>query len=88
MELSQYILKYREQLGLSQEQLAEKLNISPQAIALWETGQEQPTIDTLKILANTFGVSIDQLYGNTQIEETNQPIETCVICGAKMIKFE
>ena len=79
MELSQNILKYREQLGLSQEQLAEKLNISPQAIALWETGQEQPTIDTLKILANTFGVSIDQLYGNTQIEETNQPLFTASI---------
>ena len=76
MELSQNILKYREQLGLSQEQLAEKLNISPQAIALWETGQEQPTIDTLKILANTFGVSIDQLCGNTPSEDSPRPLFT------------
>lgn len=79
MELSQNILKYREQLGLSQEQLAEKLNISPQAIALWETGQEQPTIDTLKILANTFGVSIEELCKNTQSERAEKPLFTASI---------
>lgn len=79
MELSQNILKYREQLGLSQEQLAEKLNISPQAIALWETGQEQPSTDALQLLSSAFGISIEELCKNTQSERAEKPLFTASI---------
>ena len=57
------ISRYRKELGLTQEGLAEKLNISFQAVSKWETGQTVPDTMLLPALALALGVSVDRLLG-------------------------
>ncbi|WP_019789304.1 helix-turn-helix domain-containing protein, partial [Streptococcus sobrinus] len=61
MALEQTLRHYRKELGLSQEKLAENLNVSRQAITKWETGGGLPDIGNLQALANLFEISLDQL---------------------------
>jgi len=63
MNFSQILLERRRQLGLSQEQLAEQLQVSRQAVSKWETGEAQPDMAKLMALAETLGVSMDALCG-------------------------
>ncbi|MBQ8738277.1 MAG: helix-turn-helix transcriptional regulator [Clostridia bacterium] len=57
------IKELRKRDGMTQEQLAEKLNLTPQTISRWETETAYPDIVTIPILANIFDVSIDTLMG-------------------------
>ena len=56
-----YIL--RKKHGLTQEQLAEQINVSFQAVSKWETGNSLPDISTLPLLANALHCNIDSLLG-------------------------
>ena len=59
------IKKYREQKNISQDELAEKLNVTRQAVSNWERCKTQPDIDTLHKIADILEISIDELiYGN------------------------
>lgn len=62
--LSEKIRELRRTKGLSQEELAERLNVSRQAVSKWETGAAVPTTETLIELADCFGVSLDYLIRN------------------------
>ena len=62
MKLGQRIRQLRYKAGLTQEQLAEKLGVGPQSVSKWETATSMPDIATLPLLAETFGVSIDDLF--------------------------
>lgn len=55
------IKHFRKKKGLNQEQLAEKLSVTHQAVSKWETGKSQPDIDTLKRLAEIFEVSVEDI---------------------------
>lgn len=55
---------YRTQNGLTQEQLAEKIGVSRQAVAKWEKGETLPDIDNIIALADLYGVTIDSLVRN------------------------
>ncbi len=61
MAISEKLYKLRKQSGLSQEQLAEKLNVSRQAISKWESGTSIPESEKLITISNFFGVSLDYL---------------------------
>lgn len=61
MELSNNIAYLRKKIGLSQEGLAEKLNLSRQAIAKWENGSSEPNVSALVKMSDLFGISIDKL---------------------------
>lgn len=64
-------LKYlRKKEGLTQEQLAEKLNVSRQAVTKWESNQSLPDIENLKEIAYIFSVSIDSLVGDIESKST------------------
>ena len=65
MRLSDKIVRLRKEKGWSQETLAEKLNVSRQAITKWETGEGSPDIENLKNIALYFHVSVDYLVGST-----------------------
>ena len=54
----------REKFGLSQEQLATKLNVSNQAVSKWETGDSCPSIETLVKISKMFFTSVDALVTN------------------------
>lgn len=64
METKDIILKLRIENGLSQEELAEKIYVTRQAVSRWETGETSPNIDTLKLLSKLFDVSINTLLGS------------------------
>ena len=64
METREIILKLREKSGMSQDELAEKLFVTRQAVSRWETGKTTPDIYTLKKLSALFDVSINTLLGS------------------------
>ena len=64
METKAVILKLRTQNGLSQDELAEKLYVTRQAVSRWETGETVPNTETLKLLSKVFDVSINTLLGS------------------------
>ena len=63
--VSNSIKKLREERGMTQDELAEKLNVTRQAVSNWETGKTQPDIETLTRLAEIFDVSVERIiYGS------------------------
>lgn len=66
MTLGERIKYYRTNKGLSQEKLAECINVSRQAITKWERNGGVPELNNLIALSNLFEVSIDTLIGNTE----------------------
>ena len=56
-----YIYLHRAKVGLTQNELAEKLGVTNKAISKWENGKSKPTTNTLRKMAALFGVSIDEL---------------------------
>lgn len=61
MKINEKIKKFRKTFDLSQEELAQKLNLSRQTITKWETEGGLPDVNNLKPLADLFGVSVDYL---------------------------
>ena len=61
MELSEKIQKLRKDMGLTQEQLAERLYVSRTAVSKWETGRGTPSMESLQMIAKLFGITIDEL---------------------------
>lgn len=64
METKDIILELRTKKGLSQDELAEKLYVTRQAVSRWENGDTIPNTETLKALSNLFDVSINTLLGS------------------------
>lgn len=68
MELGNQIRKYRNALSLSQDALAEKVYVSRQTISNWENGKSYPDVNSLVLLSEVFGTSIDNLIkGDVEI---------------------
>lgn len=61
MELGSQIKKHRNELSLSQEELAEKVYVSRQTISNWENDKSYPDVNSLVLLSEVFNVSIDNL---------------------------
>lgn len=72
MEMGKKIRQLRFKAGLTQEQLAEKLGIGPQSVSKWENAVAMPDITTLPLLAEIFGVSIDDLFDLTSEQRLNR----------------
>lgn len=71
--VSNSIKKLREERGMTQDELAEKLNMTRQAVSNWETGKTQPDIETLTRLAEIFDVSVERIiYGSERKERIVQ----------------
>lgn len=62
--LSETIYALRRKNGLSQEQLAERIGVSRQAVSKWESGVSTPELEKLRALCRCFHVSMDELTGN------------------------
>ena len=77
MEFNEKLQELRKQKGITQEELAESLYVSRTAISKWESGRGYPNIDSLKIIARFFGVTIDELLSGDELltiaeEDTKQ----------------
>ena len=64
MGTKEILRKLREEHGFSQDQLAERVMVTRQAVSRWENGETQPGTDTLKLLSGEFDVSINTLLGS------------------------
>ncbi len=64
METKEVIRKLRTKHGLSQDELADRLFVTRQAISRWENGETVPNTEALKLLSRVFGVSINTLLGS------------------------
>ena len=71
MKLSDNLKKIRKENNLSQEQLAEKLGVSRQAVSKWESDQSFPEMDKILSICEIFGYNIDELM-NENIAEVNE----------------
>lgn len=69
MKLAENLQELRKEKRLSQEYLAEKCQVSRQAIAKWESGESVPTIDKLVYLADLYEVTLDELVGRTTYDK-------------------
>lgn len=77
METKDVIIKLRKHHNLSQDEMAERLFVTRQAVSRWETGETVPNTETLKLISKNFGVSTDVLLGAPPIE--------CQSCGMTLI---
>lgn len=79
----------REEKGLTQKDLAEKLSLTPKAISFYELGSREPSGDALIHMAHILGTTTDYLLGNSTTKEANQkvgrgvriPVLGCVVAG-------
>ena len=73
MDFGQKLKEIRKNEGLSQEQLAEKIGVSRQAITKWETGKGMPDIENMMILAEIFKTTLDELVSQSMQQSTKKP---------------
>ena len=88
MEFNEKLQKLRKDQSLTQEELAEKLFVSRTAISKWESGRGYPGIDSLKVIAKYFHITIDELIGSEEIislaeqdKKENNKKYSALICG-------
>ena len=77
MQVKDVLTELRTKKGLTQEQLAEKVFVTRQAVSRWENGETVPNTETLKLLSELFGVSINTLLGSPRKL-------VCQCCGMPM----
>ena len=73
MNFSEKLKEIRKKEGISQEQLAEKIGVTRQAITKWETGKGLPDVENMVIIAEIFKTTIDELLMNSVSKETLEP---------------
>ncbi len=66
METKEIINRLRENNNMTQEQFAERLHVTRQAVSRWENGETLPSTEQLKVLSKEFGISINTLLGSPQ----------------------
>lgn len=79
MALAEKLLNLRTQHGYSQEALAEKLNVSRQAISKWELGTALPDTDRVVAISNFFEVSTDYLLKDSIYSNNNDSLDRVIL---------
>ena len=75
MEIGHVIAKLREKKGISQKELANILNVSAGAVALWEVNKRCPSLESLVNIADFFNVSMDEFFVNDRKNINYIPLE-------------
>jgi transcriptional regulator with XRE-family HTH domain len=81
VEFNKKLYELRKQKGLSQDELANKLNVSRQTISKWELGESTPEMEKLIMLSDYFGISLDELIlgkVHEKLEQNNNGQKTVV----------
>lgn len=76
MTVGERLQQYRKNLGLSQEELGQRLLVSRQTVSQWETDQTMPTLENMMRLKEVFGVSIDTILCNDDVSPEETPLES------------
>lgn len=72
MDFKENLIQLRKKANLSQEQLADKLNVTRQAISKWESGQTMPEADKILLLSDIFNVTTDRLLKGTEDSQNHK----------------
>ena len=82
------IKRLREEKKITQQRLAEKINVSAKAVSKWETGRGYPDISLIEPLAASLGVSVIELFAGSDVVNTNRSsdmrrikVSVCPLCG-------
>ncbi|MDR2036043.1 MAG: helix-turn-helix domain-containing protein [Coriobacteriales bacterium] len=81
MTTKEVLTELRKKNGLTQDQMADKLFVTRQAVSRWENGETTPNIDTLKLLSQEFDMSINALLGQPEYA-------ICQSCGMPLQQFD
>nr|MBP3258739.1 helix-turn-helix transcriptional regulator [Bacilli bacterium] len=92
MKINEKIYSLRKQAGLSQEELADKLNVSRQTVSKWELGDSTPDFDKIVPLCNIFGITTEELLRDKKIDmevDNNKPdvIKAALISISVLLYF-
>ena len=74
MEFNNKLYELRKQKGFSQEELANRLNVSRQTVSKWEVGDSTPDMEKLVAMSDLFGISLDELVLNKSPEPAPAPV--------------
>ena len=91
MKIGKKIAYFRKKMDMTQEELADQLGISNQAVSNWETEQNNPDEDVLIKLADIFHVTLDELFDRKVSVfpwEDDDTIRAVVFVGHRMVKQE
>lgn len=64
--MNKKLRRLRENMGLQQKEVADRLGVNPSAVTRWETGEKRPDLVNLVKLADLYNVSLDYLMGRTE----------------------
>lgn len=88
MEFRERLYQLRRQAGLSQEELANVLDLSRQAVQKWESGASRPDMDNLVALAGYFHVTLDYLVCGTEPAPGHGPVQPAPVCCPQWYHYE
>lgn len=74
MNLEKKLAKLRKEAGMSQAELAEKLEVSRQAVSRWESGDSKPSIENLRALCNLHNIQLDLLLDESKETSLNRAV--------------
>lgn len=86
-KLSENLVKFRKKAGMSQLDLAEKLNYSNKNISKWENGETTPNVFILQKIAQVYGITVDALLSGEVPEEDSEVVEQIKSRKAKRVKI-
>ena len=75
MDFSEKLLTLRKANDMTQEQLAEKLDVSRQSVSKWESGQATPDLEKIVVLSTVFNVTTDYLIKSSEIDDLSVKTE-------------
>ena len=88
MDIGKYLIKARKLKGMSQEEVAQSLNVSRQSVSLWECDQTIPSLDNLIALSKLYNVSVSVLTGQEEFEDARMINEDDIEIDQEMIERE
>ena len=86
MSIGERILEMRSKRGLTQQEMADRLFVTRQAVSRWENGETAPGIDTLRLIAEAFGVSVNMILDlpdNNRCESCGMPLASPDLFGTE-----
>ena len=90
MKFNEKLLAMRKKQGLSQEELGMELQVSRQTISKWEAGQSYPDFQRLVMLSDYFGMSLDELVKDIDVQDVrdkNLTDEKVAFCDIQNVKY-
>ena len=92
MKFNEKLLAMRKKQGLSQEELGMELQVSRQTISKWEAGQSYPDFQRLVMLSDYFGMSLDELVKDIDVQDvrdknlTDEKVAS-IFCDIQNVKY-